>query len=335
MHTHTHTHTQMSSSLGWISHGAAIPEVRQSVAARQIVAAPPAARAVTISEETTFAVPHGTLTAWNAAMFLFHAALATTTLLIGNNDLTVETYKTRIDFQFVDVGDVGDDEDARPWKLVPTYEEDGVLPFTWLVAVFFLLSSLFHLLNITLLRSYYFSWLERCYTPTRWIEYSLSAPVMILLISYTLGIRSREVLLANFALVLITMPFGAWVEVVARPASADAWTGSLAYRLYPWVLGHIPQCVAWALIILQFYDGQDVADRARVVRAPHPLGRVRALLLLWRRDRRVAVVRPRYFYRGEILFQILSLVSKGILGLVLLTNVLMLSEFDDIYEDER
>lgn len=322
----------MSSSLGWISHGVAIPEVRQSVAARQMVAAPPAARTVPISEETTFAVPRGTLTAWNAAMFLFHAALATTTLLIGNNDLTVETYKTRMDFQFVDVGD---DEDGRPWKLVPTYEEDGVLPFTWLVAVFFLLSSLFHLLNITLLRSYYFSWLERCYTPTRWIEYSLSAPVMILLISYTLGIRSREVLLANFALVLITMPFGAWVEVVARPASADAWTGSLAYRLYPWVLGHIPQCVAWALIILQFYDGQDVADRAPWF----------VHLILWGEfvlffSFGTATVvsqwyAPRYFYRGEILFQILSLVSKGILGLVLLTNVLMLSEFDDIYEDER
>lgn len=41
---------------------------------------------------------------------------------------------------------------------------------------------------------------------------------------------------------------------------------------------------------------------------------------------------PKYFYRGEVAFQVLSLVSKGLLGLVLITNVLMLSSFDDLYE---
>ena len=41
---------------------------------------------------------------------------------------------------------------------------------------------------------------------------------------------------------------------------------------------------------------------------------------------------PDRFYRGELLFQVLSLVSKGLLGILLLSNVLMLSRFEDIYE---
>ena len=43
----------------------------------------------------------------------------------------------------------------------------------------FVLSAAFHLLNATLLRALYLRNLERCYSPTRWIEYALSAPIMI------------------------------------------------------------------------------------------------------------------------------------------------------------
>ena len=41
---------------------------------------------------------------------------------------------------------------------------------------------------------------------------------------------------------------------------------------------------------------------------------------------------PRYFYRGELLFQVLSLVSKGLLGGLLLSQVLMLSRFEEAYD---
>ena len=261
-------------------------------------------------------------------MFLFHSVLAATTLSVGNVSLTVPVYKTRLDFRYVNVTNAT----TLPWELVPLYEEGGSLPFTALTAVFFLLSALFHLLNVTLLRSFYFDQLERCYTPTRWIEYSLSAPVMILLISYALGIRGRDVLFANVVLVAITMTFGYWVEVVARPRSANAWRTSLAHRLYPWVLGHVPQVAAWVLIIVTFYDGMDLTDRA-----PWWVH-----LILWAElvlffsfggaSLLSQAFAPKYFYRGEIAFQVLSLVSKGILGMVLLANVLMLSRFDDLYE---
>lgn len=286
-----------------------------------------------VPPQTRIAVPAGLLTAWNGAMFLFHTILATVTLVVGNNDLTVPLFKTRIDFRFMNGTGEMSSGTARPWEIVPVYEESFSLPFTWLVAVFFILSATFHLLNATALRSFYLGCLEACYSPTRWIEYTLSAPVMIVLISYTLGIRSQEVLLAQFVLVMITMPFGFWVEVVSRPKNQDEWKGGLLYRLYPWFIGHIPQIAAWVLIVATFYDGMDQVDRAPWF----------VHLILWTElvlffSFGAASVlsqwyAPRFFYRGELLFQVLSLVSKGLLGLILLTNVLMLSRFDDLYDD--
>lgn len=329
-----------SSSLGFTSWGTTAPEIRAAAHAPPNVHQVAAARSfefetrrVDSNTPVRIPVPRGRLTAWNVAMFLFHSALAATTLVLGNHDLTVPLFKTRLDFRFTNVSSATtSDNSTRPWEIIPTYEAAGSLPFTWLVASFFILSALFHFLNATVLRSYYLRNLELCYSPTRWIEYTLSAPVMILLISYTLGIRNREVLLANFALVLITMPFGYWVEVVSRPKSELEWDASLATRLYPWLLGHIPQIVAWVLILSTFYDGQDQSERA-----PWFVHLILWLeLVLFFSFGAASVLAqwssPKFFYRGEILFQVLSLVSKGILGLLLLTSVLMLSRFDDLYD---
>ena len=272
-------------------------------------------------------VPRTLLLSWNASMALFHAALAFTTLYVGNRDLSVPVYKTVLDFQLRDSSD-----ESAGWDLIPTYQSAGELPLTWLVALFFILSSVFHFLNATLLRGYYLSELEQCRTPTRWIEYFFSAPVMVLLIAYSLGQRNRDVLIASFGLIAITMPFGYWIEVEGRPASLTEWSASRARRLYPWVLGHVPQIFAWAIILLQFYDGADPVDRTPWF----------VHLILWAElafffsfgvgSLVSQLAAPAQFYRGELAFQVLSLVSKGVLGLVLITNVLMLSAFEEIYD---
>lgn len=328
-----------SSSLGFTSWGSTTPELSAATRVGPVMNAALRPRAIDITtpvpSATRIAVPAGQLTAWNGAMFLFHTILATVTLVVGNNDLMVPLFKTRLDFRFTNETASGEmsSGDARPWEIVPTYEESGSLPFTWLVAMFFILSATFHLLNATALRSFYLRSLEECYSPTRWIEYTLSAPLMIVLISYTLGIRNQEVLFSQFVLVMITMPFGYWVEVVSRPKNQDEWKGSLLYRLYPWFIGHIPQIAAWFLIIATFYDGMDQVDRA-----PWFVHLILWMeLVLFFSFGAASVLSqwyaPRFFYRGEILFQVLSLVSKGLLGLILLTNVLMLSRFDDLYND--
>ena len=217
------------------------------------------------------------------------------------------------------------------WDLVPKYLPAGNLNFTWLVASFFILSATAHLVNFTVLRSYYLRELSFCRTPTRWVEYFFSASVMQLLISYTLGIRNRSVLLAGAVLVGVTMPYGFWTEQIARPVNEEEWTKPLGYRLLPWFLGNVPQCTAWFLIIVQFYDGMQSDQVPWFVH-----------LILWGElvlffsfgfvQLFVQMLPPRRFYQGEIAFQALSLGSKGLLGGLLITNVLMLSRFEDIYD---
>lgn len=270
-------------------------------------------------------VPARRLRAWNVAMTLFHASLAALTLGLGNRSLTVPTYKTVLDFV--------ERPNATGWDLFPEYRESGELAFTSLVASFFLLSAGFHLLNASLLRAYYERELARCRTPTRWTEYFFSAGVMQLLIAYTLGIRERGLLLAATVLVSVTMPFGYWTEAAARPRTLDAWQQPLAQRLLPWALGHVPQAASWLLIVWQFYDS--VAD---------PDDRIPAFVhaILWSElalffsfgfvTLGVQLRAPRHFCEGELAFQALSLASKGVLGGLLLSNVLMLSEFEDVYE---
>lgn len=279
---------------------------------------------VDLPGEVTMAVPTCHLMRWNFAMFLFHSTLAIVTLAAGKIDLRVQLYKTAIDFQR---------RNGTGWDLIPRYVPDGFLYFTILTGAFFVLSALFHLLNATVLKRLYISELERCRTPTRWVEYTLSAPLMIVLIAYSLGIRERSLIVAIATLIAVTMPFGYWVEVVSRPLSATRWSLPLRRRLFPWMVGHLPQAAAWGIIILQFYDGSVDPNDA----APWWVHLILwfEFVLFFSFGAASAVSQwsePQYFYRGELAFQVLSLVSKGLLGSLLLANVLMLSRFEDVYE---
>lgn len=329
-----------SSSLGFTTTGQGNPDVlRHHLPASQVqLYSQSELTSSTIGEGvcTTLVVPRRTLTLWNAAMFLFHTALATVTLVFGSQTLTVPVYKTVL--EFVREGASGDeegpwrDEGERPWRLIPSMVESNDLGFTNLVASFFILSALFHLGNATAWRSYYLQELCECRTPTRWMEYFFSAPVMILLIAYTLGIRDRSVLFACVVLIATTMPFGYWTEVVSRPRNQEEWSRSFGYRILPWAIGHVPQIAAWAIIIVQFYDG--TADPDAIPAFVHVI--LWAELVLFFSFGGAALLSqwypPKYFYRGELVFQVLSLVSKGLLGILMITNVLMLSRFEELYD---
>ena len=290
------------------------------------------------TENDTIEIPQALLFWWNVSMSVFHAFFLIITLSLATPDLSVNVYKTSIWFQVLINGTYITVDDNKPnatnvFRLVPYYERTNGLNITILAASFFALSSLFHFLNAMPLRSFYIRELQHCRTPTRWVEYFFSAPVMFVLIAYGLGIRDRSLLIATATLIATTMPFGYWVEVIARPKTPNEWCLPLHRRIYPWFLGHIPQTVAWSLVILSFYDNSwNVSEIPWFV---HVI--LWAELFLFFSFGAASFVSqlgpPSKFYIGELIFQVLSLVSKGLLGFLLLQNVLMLSEFDEIYED--
>ena len=293
-----------------------------------------------IVEETVVPFPERTLRIWNLCMFFFHSTLATVILALGNPNLTVPVFRTSLSFEvlingtYEAVTPTNQPNDTQAFRLWPYYEEKGFFRLVPLTSAFFVLSAVFHLLNATVLWRFYKFMLQRCYTPTRWIEYVLSAPIMFILIAYGLGMRSRGEFIAVVALTATTMFFGFWVEREGRPVSSSQWSRPFLFRIYPWFLGHVPQVAAWLILVLQFYDnGWDINEVPDFVHAI--LWGEFVLFFSFGAASFLSQVRsPSEFYQGEILFQVLSLVSKGLLGSLLITNVLMLQRFDEIYEDE-
>lgn len=284
---------------------------------------------VTIAQdEPTIEVPETLLIRWNSAMAIFHLFLTILTFTLGNLDLGVDVYRPSYTF------DVQTIDGERVWSLIPSWTDAGTLPLTILTGMFFILSFAFHLMNATVLRKFYISELKNCRTPTRWIEYTFSASIVIVVIAYGLGMRDRSLLIATGVLVASTMPYGYWTEERARPLSSTQWKLSLSSRLLPWLLGNIPQAAAWIVILLQFYDGQ-TEEAANAIPWFVYVILWAEFVLFWSfgfAQLATQFFPPRAFWKGEIGFQVLSLVSKGTLGLLLIANVLMLSRFDDIYE---
>ncbi|WP_042937892.1 heliorhodopsin HeR [Rhodococcus sp. AW25M09] len=134
------------------------------------------------------------------------------------------------------------------------------------IAVFLALAALDHLLTATVLRDRYETDLREGLNRFRWIEYSVSATIMIILISFYTGITgiSSVVLIigANVAMIL----FGWLQEVMNPPGRAETtmlpfWFGCVAGAA-PWVAiiinligsassGQLPGFV-WGIIVSLF-----------------------------------------------------------------------------------
>ena len=214
-----------------------MPSRLSSTAMVRIASTSPTDTAVhPLSEQS---IPRVRLLQWNAALFLFHTVLAVLTFSLGKLDLSASVYRVRN-------GIILSNE---TWSLAPVLEPAGNLPFTAMVGSFFIITALFHLLNATLLRDVYIRELGACRTPTRWCEYFFSASIVAVLIAYTIGVRERFTLLAIAGLVASTMPYGFWTEQISRPKSPGEWSAPLATRLLPWLLGHVPQMVAWGILV--------------------------------------------------------------------------------------
>jgi len=289
----------------------------------------------TPSKPLKLPVPESLLTKWNAAMGVFHTVLMIVTLSVGNLELRVPIYNSGVALR------VGGN-DTSSWALTPdTSAVAGWFYLTQLTAIFFALSAGFHLGNVLVWRKYYLLGLEQGYAPFRWAEYSVSASVMILILSYTAGTILNPVLVALFALTMITMFFGHLHEVICRPKSLEEWASpSKLWRLQAHFLGYVPQCFCWGLILMQFIEAGAASTTSASGEKSQMPSFVYAiviveLLLFWSFGVVQLVVSlrpPAGYYQGELAYMWLSLIAKGVLGMIVLSNVLILGSFTEIYD---
>jgi len=169
------------------------------------------------------------LRAWNLAVGLIHAAQATVLLLIAS-DASLPVYASWIDGPPGSADLVADE---------PLFE----LPFAVATAAFLYLAAVDHLLVGGPLRGWYERNLARSVNYARWIEYSLSASLMIVLIAMLAGVWELTGLIALFGVNAGMIFFGLVMERTQTPGRRADWV--------PFLLGSVLGAVPWIVIATQ------------------------------------------------------------------------------------
>lgn len=273
---------------------------------------------------------------WNSAMALFHAAFAVVTLATADMDMALPLFRP----EFTASPPVPEEDGFTTWVSARTLVQDTYsLRIAWVAFGFSALSALFHFLNAAPAPFGWRAWYLRCISearcPQRWIEYSLSAPLQAIAIAHLTGTITTEGVVAIFALINCVMFFGHLCEVSSRPASPDTWTKPAIERLTPHFLGYVPFIFAVAMVLQVFsrassftYEDDEGVERGM---PSFVYGIVASQLVLFSSFTVVQLVvtlrAPRDYIWGEVFYQLLSLLAKGTLSLLLLSNVIAISIF--------
>jgi hypothetical protein len=181
------------------------------------------------------------------------------------------------------------------------------------VALFLLLAAVDHLLVASpRIHEWYERGLDRRANYARWIEYSVSASIMIVLIAMFTGIRDIAALLAIFACTTAMILFGLLMERQQQPGAADwsaFWFGSLIGAV-PWVAVGIyllggpasPPGFVYAITIVELLLFFSFAVN---------------MFLQYRQ-----IGRWRSYVAGETTYIFLSLTAKSLLAWLIFANVL-------------
>lgn len=198
--------------------------------------------------------------------------------------------------------------DPASQSLLPASATAFQLSLPWLVAVFFFLSALFHLIIATTYRPVYEANLAKGINKARWYEYSLSASVMMVAIALLVGIYDLASLLMIFVLVAGMNLMGLMMEVHNQTTKETNWLAYwigcllgiapwLAVALYLWS-GHAngsdaPTFVYWIFVSIFIFFNAFAVN-------------------MWLQYKKIGPWRDYLF--GERAYMVLSLVAKSLLA---------------------
>ncbi|MBT0566552.1 heliorhodopsin HeR [Williamsia sp. CHRR-6] len=228
---------------------------------------------------------------WNIGLTVVHAAQAAAVLLLANGFAITVT-------STFPVGPPGTATPA-PQRLVDV----AIGPA---IAVFLALAAVDHLVTATVGRSVYDNDLRRGINRFRWIEYSLSASIMIVMIGFYFGVTNIDAVIAVFGANVAMILFG-WLQERANPPGRDRTT------MLPFWFGTIAGAVPWIVIVVNFVGaGSGVPGFV--------IGIFVSLLIFfstfavnqWLQYREIGPWRSYAF--GEKTYLVLSLVSKSLLA---------------------
>jgi hypothetical protein len=171
---------------------------------------------------------------FNAIMGLFHLIQGGLMLLLSNNFTLPLTY-TSPEFN------------ATTQTIIPvavTFIDVRIGP---LVALFLFMSAIAHFIIASVLYQWYVKKLKKHMNPARWIEYSLSASLMIIIISMLVTIYDIGTIIALFTLTAVMNLMGLMMELHNQTTEKTNWT---SYNIgcfsgfIPWIIIFIPLITA-------------------------------------------------------------------------------------------
>ncbi len=247
-------------------------------------------------------VRYARLRRFNLVIGLVHLAQAGVILAL-TNDFALPVFASFLSDDPVPAAILGEPNPA---------EQVGAVAVGLWVAVFVLFAAADHLLTAGPLRRWYERKLDLRANYARWIEYSVSSSVMVVLIAMLVGIWDLAALVAIFAVNSAMIVFGLIMERRESPDFPDMsafWWGTV-FGLVPWALiavytaaggGQVPGFV-YVILVVQF-----------VLFFSFGLN----MWLQYRQKGRWAD----YVY-GEYAYVILSLAAKTLLAWLVFANVL-------------
>lgn len=173
------------------------------------------------------------------------------------------------------------------------------------VAAFLFLAAADHLLTATLARSRYESDLRRGINRFRWIEYSFSASIMIVLIGFYFGLTTITTVVpivgANVAMIL----FG-WLQERANPP------GRAQTTMTPFWFGTLAGAAPWIAIVINLVGADEIPGFVIGIFVSLLIAFFTFAVNQWLQYRQIGPWRDYAF--GEKTYLVLSLVAKSLLA---------------------
>ncbi len=175
---------------------------------------------------------------WNLGVGLAHLAQAIVVLALSN------------DFSIPVVAPVQTGPPGTALETETTFFDLGFAPA---IAAFLLLAAVDHLLMAAPgVAGWYRGWLERGINPARWIEYSISASIMVVLIAMLTGITNLYALIGLFGVNTAMILFGWLMERFNPPDRPVTW--------WPFAFGCVAGAVPWIAITMAIVTSSREGD---------------------------------------------------------------------------
>ena len=230
------------------------------------------------------------LKSWNLALTVLHAVQAVVIIVIGGSfaiDIT-STFP-----------------EGPPGTRVPMPEQLLSVRIGVAIGIFLALAAIDHLVTATVARGIYERDLARGINRFRWVEYSLSATIMVLLISAYSGITGISALVgitgANVAMIL----FG-WIQERINPPGRTTTT------MAPFWFGTVAGIAPWIAIVINIIGSETVPGFVYGIVIAETALFFSFALNQWLQYRGVG--RWQDYLYGEKVYLVLSLVAKSVLA---------------------